>query len=191
MSIVPIGINLGVAAALNLLSLVFVRQRSIGGFIANVTVEEVGRDELVITDHPVEQSADISDHAFKKPVSVTIRCGYSNSSLQALGNPNYVQDVYHQFLGLQASRQSFDVITGKRAYTNMLMTSITQRTDEKWENALELLVECREIIIVQTQATTLPPAANMKSPQTTSGLTNTGANALVPAPNFNAAAAPQ
>lgn len=46
---------------------------------AQVTLEEVHHDELEITDHPVERGAVISDHAFKRPVEVIIRCAWSNS----------------------------------------------------------------------------------------------------------------
>lgn len=53
--------------------------RSIGPIVANVTIEERHVDELDITDHPVERGATISDHAFKRPSEVVIRCAWSNS----------------------------------------------------------------------------------------------------------------
>lgn len=47
--------------------------------IAQATIEETHQDELDITDHPVEQGSTISDHAFKRPERVIIRCAWSNS----------------------------------------------------------------------------------------------------------------
>ncbi len=47
--------------------------------LPQVTLEEVHHDELEITDHPVERGAVISDHAFKRPAEVVIRCAWSNS----------------------------------------------------------------------------------------------------------------
>lgn len=47
--------------------------------IAQATVEEVHDDELEITDHPIEQGASITDHAYKRPSEVVVRCGWSNS----------------------------------------------------------------------------------------------------------------
>lgn len=47
--------------------------------IAQVTVEEVHQDEMEITEHPVEQGAAISDHAFVRPSEVVITAGWSNS----------------------------------------------------------------------------------------------------------------
>lgn len=53
--------------------------RSIGAIVANVTVEERHRDDMEITDHPIEQGALVSDHAFKRPAEVTITVAWSNS----------------------------------------------------------------------------------------------------------------
>src|SRR6516165_2153430 len=39
--------------------------RSVGGIVAQVWISEQERDELHITEHPVEQGAPISDHAYK------------------------------------------------------------------------------------------------------------------------------
>ncbi len=47
--------------------------------VAQATIEEVHTDEVEITEHPVEQGTTISDHAFKRPERVIIRCGWSNS----------------------------------------------------------------------------------------------------------------
>ena len=47
--------------------------------IAQVVLEEHHHDELEITDHPIEQGAAITDHAFKRPAEVTLHLGWSNS----------------------------------------------------------------------------------------------------------------
>ena len=46
---------------------------------AQATFEERHIDELEVTDHPVQQGAMISDHAFKRPAEVTLHLGWSNS----------------------------------------------------------------------------------------------------------------
>lgn len=189
MSFIPLGLSAVQALAINLLSPALFRARSIGEFVADVTIEEDGEDELVITELPVEQGAAITDHSFKRPASIKILVGYSNSSLTSGGNPNYVQDVYAGFLRLQASRQLFDVFTGKRAYSNMLMSRLHQHTDQKLENALLMSVECRQIILTQTQTVTVPPAQNMRSPQNNAPTSNAGAQSLQSGSGFNHASA--
>jgi len=189
-SILPFGLSLVEAAAQDLLSLVIFRQRNIGGFIADVTVEEIHDDELVVTENPVEQGADISDHAFKRPARLRVRAGFSNSSPNSLGDPNYVQDMYAQFLGLQVSLTPFDVITGKRMYANMMMTHLHTTTTEEWENSTILEVEMREIILVDTQTVTVPPAANMAAPGINGATQNLGNQQLAPGTVFNSGASP-
>jgi hypothetical protein len=68
----------------------FETQRRIGTVIADVTIEESGRDELEITRHPVERGAVITDHAFKHPPELIIRCGWSDSGF----GPGYSRAVY-------------------------------------------------------------------------------------------------
>jgi len=47
--------------------------------IPHVVIEEDHDDELIITQHPVELGAIISDHAYKKPSEVRVRCAWNNS----------------------------------------------------------------------------------------------------------------
>lgn len=184
MSLVPLGIAIAQAAALDLLSPIFLFSRNIGGFIADATLEETHLDELQTTEHPVEQGASVTDHSFKKPATVVIRAAWSNSSLQALGDPNFGQAMYDNFLELQASREPFDVLTGKRLYQNMLMTRLGTQTTEKTENSLVLTIECRELILVQTQIVSVPNSANMKNPASNEAIDNVGTKNMTPGPNF-------
>ena len=46
---------------------------------AQATIEEMHADELVITSHPIEQNAPITDHAYKMPSELVIRMAWSNS----------------------------------------------------------------------------------------------------------------
>jgi hypothetical protein len=164
--LIPIGISIAAAQALELLNPVMILQRNIGGFIADVTVEEIHTDLVEITENPVEQGADVTDHAFVKQPNLLIRAGWSNSSPQAGGDPNYVTDTYQQFQDLQAGRQPFDIITGKRSYSNMLILRLQVRTDETAEDALMMECECRQVNLVNTQTVTVPNA-NMASPEVT------------------------
>lgn len=178
MSLIPVGLSLLDALTDGLIGQIIVRQRNIGGFVADVTVREDHEDELVITENPVEQGAEITDHSFKSPARLTVDVGYSNSSTQSDGDPNYVQDIYAQFLELQASREPFDVITGKRSYTNMMISLLHTVTDEANENVLMLTVRMREIIIVDTQTVSVPSSKNMDSPQNTGATSNQGTQQL-------------
>lgn len=146
--------------------------RNMGGIVFDVTVEEQHEDSLEITSHPVEHGAEISDHAHVKPATVTIRAGVSNCGV--FGDEYRARDVYEQLLALQRAREPFAIITGKRLYENMLVETLTVVTAADTENALMVSAQCREVIIVETQTTTIPPRARHKSPAKTGGTSDKG-----------------
>ena len=53
---------------------------------------------------------------------------------------------------MQLERVPFDVITGKRVYTNMLVRAIEVTTDKTSENVLNCTLTLREVIMSQTQS---------------------------------------
>jgi hypothetical protein len=188
-------------------------QRSIGALIAQVTVSETHHDDLEITDHPVEQGASITDHAFKRPAEVVIRAMWSNSpsipgfvdgvinavtqtidgvqSLITGNNVSQVKEIYQKLLDLQNNREPFDVVTGKRKYTNMLVKSLTVTTERGTENVLDVTATLRQVIIVTTQTLVISaPAADQSDPASTQPTLNKGTKQLVPATNYNPQAGP-
>lgn len=191
----------------SVITAIFNPARSIGSIAIQCTVEEEHYDELIITDHPVEQGAEISDHAFKRPAEVVIRAGWSNSGLQSLitdvsqaidlfsagilnfsdsTSPfNYADQVYQQLLTLQASRLPFQIITGKRTYQNMLIRSLSVTTDEKTENSLLVTAVCRQVIIAQTQVIPFPDIANMLNAAANAPVINQGSQNLEPGIDLN------
>jgi hypothetical protein len=191
--IIPYGLSLVEAAIQGLIGPIIIRQRNIGGFVADVTIREDHEDELVVTENPVEQGAAITDHSFKQPAHLTIDIGYSNSSIQSEGDPGYVSDMYAQFLALQASREPFDVITGKRVYTDMLITLLHTYTNVETEDALMLTVKMKQIILVNTQTVSVPSADKMTNPSSNAATQDTGTSQLtgtgtIGAPGSGAAA---
>lgn len=147
-------------------------RRSIGGLYADVIIEETHEDSLEITEHPVEQGAAVSDHAYVKPVSVTIHGGVTDST--RTGGERRGIEFYQKLRELQAKREPFDIITGKRAYKNMLLQRLTVNTTADTENSLIFSAECREVIIVGIQTASVPPRARQSDPARTGGTANRG-----------------
>lgn len=174
----------------------------LGGYVALL---EDHRDELIITEHPVEQGSVISDHAFKLPARLTLQIGWSSSSPQASGLPNlgglipiptfagfwsmndnaYIKGIYKQLLQLQAQRTLLDVYTGKRNYKNMLLHMLSERTTPQTENSLIITAGLQEIIIAKTTVVRVSSDPNtQKAPETTAPTAQQGQQQLQPAPNF-------
>ena len=140
--------------------------RSIGGIIAQATLEERHTDTMTITDHPVELGAQISDHAYLNPKEIDLVIGWGAGQLTP------ISQLYQQLLDLQSSAKPFAIMTGKRKYSNMLISSLGVTTNVDLEHALVVHLSCREVIIVKTQTTA--SAASQINPQDTAGVSNIG-----------------
>jgi hypothetical protein len=135
-------------------------------------IEETSRDDVQVTEHPVEIGTVIADHAYKKPREVTLRWSWSNSGYYE----TRVQDVYQQLLALQGPPPSLiSITTGKSLYLNMLVISLGITTNSASEYALQAVMVCREVIIVSTEAAQITPASAQSSPQTTAAVAQRGA----------------
>ena len=99
---------------------VFLRPlRSLGGLSFDVVVSEEHEDTLTIAKHPVEQGANISDHAYRNPCKVVIRGASSESTYGLPVWDPYNATLYNALLALQNAREPFDIVTGKRKYGNI------------------------------------------------------------------------
>ncbi|EPG9146775.1 phage baseplate protein [Klebsiella variicola] len=175
---------------MDILSTLFQQQsRRIGLIVPSVVVSEKHSDTLEITEHPVETGAPVSDHAYKRPSEVVMEVGFAGGGslldfidTSSLGltlglSPN---ETYQQILDLQTSRIPFDVVTGKRLYSNMLIRAIEVTTDRTSENVLMAVLTLREVIITQTQQIAVADKADMKEGANTSAVINSGTKAAKP-----------
>ncbi|WP_322080193.1 phage baseplate protein [Burkholderia cenocepacia] len=181
----------------DILDVTLVGSKKIGSVTISASIEEVYSDEVIVTEHPVENGAPVNDHAFMRPREILMKCGWSNADYQALlgsavasfddtgantmATGTYVDAVYSQLLQLQAKRERIDVVTTRRKYSNMLITGLSVVTDQKSGSALMLTASLKQVIIVSTQATKLPPRANQANPAATAETQNAGAKSAVPA----------
>jgi hypothetical protein len=204
-------LGLGVLAASGLASVLLRRSRSIGDIIPGVVIEETQIDQLAITEHPVEIGAPVSDHAYRRPAEVIMKCGWSNSSpltiggfsipfisqglassVMSLGEKDFVTETYAMLQKLQASREPFNVTTGKRLYKNMLIESLAVTTDETTENALMVVCKMREVIIVVAVTRSTPSEEQQAAPEETQGTAENGPASSEPSsPPPNSGPTPQ
>lgn len=146
--------------------------RSMGGLVFDAVFEETHESELEVTDNPVETGVVVSDHAFMKPLKVTLSAGVSDTPLkywQSAGGTGQdawtkqdgddpfasdsgrVRRAYELLTELQALAEPFDVQTGLKLYSNMVCTSIRTSQDKETAGALLFTATLREVIIVKTK----------------------------------------
>ena len=175
---------------MDILSAIFrLQSRKIGIFVPDVVVSEKHSDALEITEHPVETGAPINDHAYKRASEVTMECGFAgggslldlvNISGIGLGIGKSPKEIYQQLLELQESRIPFDVITGKRTYSNMLIRALEVTTERATENVLSCVLTLREVIITQTQQISVADKADMSEGISTAAVQSSGNNSPTP-----------
>ena len=152
-----------------------ISKRSIGPFNGYVCMDEDSHDELEITQHPVQRGAEITDHAYLKPSTVSIRFIYVPN---IISTP--LDQLYQQLLDLQASREPFSIVTGKRVYQNMLFRSLSVTTDVTKENILYVMGDFQQIILVDIEQTNVPVKSQQKIPQKTNSTSNLGDKKATP-----------
>lgn len=140
-------------------------------FSGYVTISEDATDTLEITQHPVQQGAAITDHAYMKPAELKIRL-----VVGALAKP--LSESYDQLLKLQFQRIPLRVITGKRTYNNMLIKSVDQTTDKTTENILSVSLSLMEVIIVEVTPVVVPSRPKQKHPAKTGATEKKGKESL-------------
>lgn len=124
--------------------------RKIGEIDVNVIISENANDKLTITKQPVQQGASITDHAYMEPTVFSCSILMKDNVLKSLSK------IYQDFRDLQSSRVPFSIVTPKRIYSNMLISSLGQTTEKNTENCLAILLTCEEVIIVKVTTTQVP-----------------------------------
>lgn len=178
---------------MDILSTLFHQQsRKIGLIVPSVVVSEKHSDTLEITEHPVEIGAAVADHAYKRPSEVVMEVGFAgggslldfvDTSSIGLSLGLSPQETYQELLDLQNSRIPFDVVTGKRLYSNMLIRALEVNTEKATENVLSAVLTLREVLITQTQQITVANKSDMKDGASTSAVANSGAKTTKPPNN--------
>jgi len=170
----------------------------IGDLRVQTSLEEIHTDTLQATEHPVESGAAVSDHSYKRPSEVVLRCGWSNSNLDALRSivsgifsggtmtkGDFISGIYSQLLQLQQARELIEITTSLRHYQSMLITGLQVSRDQKTSQILSVSATCRELIIVSTISASLPPKEQQAEPSVTAEVEDIGPQQVVagtPAP---------
>lgn len=146
--------------------------RKIGPISVDVIINESTNDTLTITKQPVQQGASITDHAYKEPTVFTSTIYFRYNLSKPLAQ------IYQELLTLQSDRVPFDIITPKRIYKSMLISSLGQTTDKNTENTLAIVLSFQEVLIVKV-TTTQVPRSRQRSPGVTGKTESAGRKSIL------------
>lgn len=150
---------------------------NIGGYFFDAVLKVDHESKLTITSHPVETGANIADHAYLEPESISIDIGMSDTCASYINGQfeqKYTRSVsaFDTLKQLQKDRVPLSVHTRLKTYQNMLIENIIVPDDYTSLFALKATVTLTEIITVNTN-TVYVDNVSSKRPQTT-GKTNKG-----------------
>lgn len=122
----------------------------IGGYFFDAYLDLEYASELQITEHPVETGADVVDHSYLKPKSVTITVGMSDVhqsrvSGQFEGSFSRSAKAYDILEEIQASRIPVSVLTRLGMYENMLIQKLSAKDNVDTVASLKATVVLREL----------------------------------------------
>lgn len=155
------------------------RGRAGNGVSAVVTVDVVKQETITLssqlTDHPVEQGSNMTDHSRPEPITIQAECFVSETPIssadyvRATGGATaltaasgtakirqvdgYARRVYNQLKTLRDQGAQLVVITTMGRFDSMVIQTLTFPRNAQNYNALEFSVSFKEIRIVQNKLT--------------------------------------
>jgi hypothetical protein len=169
-----------------LLSLIFGEKAKarIGIAELDASLSETHSMSAEVTNHPVEEGSEISDHIRKQPDSIQISGVVSNTplvylaSIQApsplMNDLTPVSDraelAYAELQRIMSQGETVEVVTSLRTYENMALTSLSITRDAASGNVLNASMDLREVIIVKSKVVAAPvPATPANAPPVNAG----------------------
>lgn len=157
---------------------------AIDAVVLDCSINETHALENEVTDHPVENGADITDHVRPKPDVITIEGLVSNTPMThaqrtrminqlgitlssasdadyLIGVPGYAEAAFAALRALRDNGTLFTVQTSLYTYNNMVMVSLTVPRNKDIGDALRFTCQCKSIRLVSNQ---LVPATIQANP---------------------------
>jgi hypothetical protein len=143
-----------------------VPQKMIGTFIVDAFIAEHYQFSNSVTDIPVEEGSNITDHIVEDQDVISVEAfigntafevitmdGNSVSNLEAPDRMARVQQAYQELKKLVKSKKTLDVVLGLETFTSMTITSFT--IDREAENGANLpfSMEFKKLKIVHSDTT--------------------------------------
>jgi hypothetical protein len=119
--------------------------RRIGPVAIDCVLRESHNSDLEVTKIPIEFGADVTDHAYVQPKSITMEI--ANASAAA---------SYNALVAFQESRVPFVVVSGLYVYYDMLIKSLSAERDSQNAYILRATAKLDQIIIVGSAMSGLP-----------------------------------
>lgn len=115
--------------------------------LGELEIDVVESDQInyqnTVTDKPVEDGADISDHIKQKPIEITLKCFFS-------GNET---DKHNQLVEMRNAEEIFEYSGSLGTYENMAITEITPLKNATYGDGFECDINLKQVRIATLETT--------------------------------------
>lgn len=132
--------------------------------------KETHTSSVELSEHPVEEGADVTDHIRIKPDEIELNGVISNTPLLFLASlqaespiegsnertDDRVEVAYKQLREFQRNGVLVDVITSLRTYSNMVITNIAVSRDARTGNIFDSTISLREMTMATAMSIDVP-----------------------------------
>lgn len=150
-------------------NLFFKVDRSIGGVALDGVIEEVHDNSIRLTQNPIENGVDITDHAIVLPKKLRVRAVVTDTPLRSAALTQIVDNItglfgtstsgnvtrsvngYNAMVALMESREPITVVTRLVTYNDMLITSVGTSQDKDTSRAAFLNMELEQVVITSSE----------------------------------------
>lgn len=125
---------------------------NVGGLFFDAVITVDTEHSATITNHPVQWGANISDHMYVNPVTITMEIGMSDAMASMVGGQWSGRDTksvsaYQKLVDLMEAREPFSVWTRLKHYPNMVIESLSVNDDSTTLYGLRASVTMKQIIM--------------------------------------------
>lgn len=119
--------------------------------VASVVLDAVLSEEHVynsrVTNYPIENGQDISDHIINEPDTLQITGVVSDTPLSFLAPFNRSVNAFNSLIEIHNRRERITVVTGIKVYTNMVITSLQVPRNVQSGQSLTFVIDLQKIFI--------------------------------------------
>ena len=142
-------------------------EKQIGDIVIDVFISETHTRNAQITEYPVEDGVNISDHRHKNPLELEIEGLISEASIidKIGGSKARVLDGYEQLKDVYDKNELISVVTGIEVYENMLISNFSIDRDKNTGGGLFFKMTLMQVNIVELQFAYIPSKKLGGAPQ--------------------------
>jgi hypothetical protein len=146
----------------------------IDGFEIDAVLRENHEYESTVTDYPLDEGSDASDHVINKPVTITLDSVVSDTPIGALADRRGTDtlpssDAIAKLRRIRAARQPIVIVTTKGVYSSVVMQSLRIPVDANTGAALAFTAVFKQLYITETARTTVKVAVPRVKAKTKKG----------------------